>query len=76
MHFTVDGLTFNPDVELLNEYGVEKLSNLRYRNGRLDISVCGKGNRLVAVKVNGKSQSIKKPIAPSEGKTQIELIIK
>ena len=30
MRFTPEGLTFNPDVELLNEYGVEKLSNLRY----------------------------------------------
>ena len=76
MRFTPKGLTFNPDVELLNEYGVEKLSNLRYLNGRLNIVVSGKGTKLAAVKVNGKIQSVKKPIAPANGITEIELIIK
>ena len=76
MRFTPEGLTFNPDVELLNEYGVEKLSNLRYLNGRLNIVISGKGTKLAAVKVNGKTQSVKKPIAPADGITQIELIIK
>ena len=76
MRFTPEGLTFNPDVELLNEYGVEKLSNLRYLNGRLNIVISGKGTKLAAVKVNGKTQSVKKPIAPADGITQIEFIIK
>jgi hypothetical protein len=76
MRFTPEGLTFNPDVELLNEYGVEKLTNLRYLKGRLNITISGKGTKLAAVKVNGKTQSVKKPIAPAEGITEIELIIK
>ena len=76
MSFTPEGLTFDPDVELLNEYGVEELSNLRYLDGRLNITISGKGDKLVAVKVNGKTQSVKKPIAPAAGTTQIELIIK
>ena len=76
MRFTPEGLTFNPDVELLNEYGVEKLSNLRYLSGRLNITISGKGTKLAAVKVNGKTQPINKPITPVAGMTQIELIIK
>ena len=76
MRFTPQGLTFNPDAKLLGEFGVERLSNLRYLNGRLDISVSGKGDKLVAVKVNGKTQPANKPIAPSSGTTQIGLIIK
>ena len=56
--------------------GVEKLSNLRYLNGRLDIIISRKGSKLAAVKVNGKTQSVKKPIAPADGITQIELILK
>jgi hypothetical protein len=42
----------------------------------LNIVISGKGTKLAAVKVNGKSQSVKKPIAPADGITQIELIIK
>ena len=76
MRFTPQGLTFNPDAKLLGEFGVERLSNLRYLNGRLDISVSGKGDKLVAVKVNGKTQPANKPIAPANGTTQIDLIIK
>ena len=76
MRFTTEGLTFSPDVQLLKEFGVERLSNLRYRNGRLDISVSGEGKKLTSVKVNGKVQSPGKPIAPADGTTQIELIIK
>ena len=75
MRFTPEGLTFSPDVQLLKEFGVERLSNLRYRNGRLDISVSGEGKKLTSVKVNGKVQSPDKPIAPADGTTQIELII-
>ena len=76
LRFTPQGLTINPDVKLLNEFGVEQLSNLRYLYGRLNISVNGKGSKLAAVKVNGKTQLPNKPIAPSKGTTQIELIIK
>ena len=76
MRFTPEGLTFSPDVDLINDYGVKELTNLRYLNGRLNIIVSGKGNRLSAVKVNGKTQSVRKPIAPADGITQIELIIK
>ncbi len=76
MRFTPEGLTFGPDVKLLGEFGVERLSNLRYLYGRLDITVSGKGSKLVAVKVNGKTQPANKPIAPSSGTTQIGLIIK
>ena len=76
MCFTPEGLTFNPDVKLLQEYGVENLSNLRYLNGRLNITISGKGSKLAAVKVNGKTQSLKKPIAPADGITEIELVIK
>ena len=75
MRFTPDGLTFSPDVALLQEYGVEKLTNLRYLNGRLDITISGKGSKLASVKVNGKTQSVKKPIAPADGITHIELIL-
>jgi hypothetical protein len=42
----------------------------------LNITISGKGTKLAAVKVNGKTQSVKKPIAPAEGITEIELIIK
>ena len=76
MRFTPEGLTFNPDVKLLQEYGVKELSNLRYLNGQLNITISGKGSKLAAVKVNGQTQSIKKPIAPAEGMTEIELILK
>ena len=76
MRFTPEGLTFKPDVELLQEFGVEKLSNLRYLNGRLNITISGKGSKLASVKVNGTTQSVKKPIAPADGITEIKLIIK
>ena len=76
MRFTPKGLTLNPDARLLSDFGVERLSNLRYRNGRLDISVSGKGGKVAAVKVNGKTQPIHVPIAPANGTTAIELILK
>ncbi len=76
MSFTPRGLTLNPDARLLGEFGVERLSNLRYRNGRLDISVSGKGSKVAAVKVNGRTQPIHAPIAPADGTTTIELILK
>ena len=76
MKFTPEGVTFNPDVQLLQEYGVKQLSNLRYRNGKLDITVSGNGKKLASVKVNGKDQLPTKPIAPANGTTKIELILK
>lgn len=76
MQFTPKGVTFNPCGELLNKYGFKQLTNLRYRNGKLNISVSGTGNKIVSVKVNGKKQSLSKPIAPAEGNVQIEFIVK
>lgn len=76
MTFTPEGVTFSPDVKLLNEYGFARLSNLRYRQGRLDISVSGQGDRLDYMLVNGKKHKTNKPIAPIEGVTSIVFILK
>ena len=75
MKFSPEGVAFSPECKLLGEYGVKRLTGLRYRNGVLDITVSGKGSRLAAVKVNGKAQPPIKPVPPAAGTTKIELVL-
>ncbi len=75
MKFSPDGVVFSPECSLLGEYGVKRLTGLRYRDGFIDITVSGKGSRLAAVKVNGRSQPPSSPVPPAAGTTEIELVL-
>ena len=75
MKFSPDGVVFSPECSLLGEYGVKRLTGLRYRDGFIDITVSGKGSRLAAVKVNGRAQPPSSPVPPAAGTTEIELVL-
>ena len=74
MRFTPEGLTFEPNIQIINEIGFEEIKDVTYRGGTLSITTVGTGDRLVAVKVDGVSQLPVTPIAPQAGNRQIELV--
>ncbi len=74
MRFTPEGLTFEPNIKIATDFGVQEVKEVTYRGGLLDISVTGTGDRLVAVRVDGVEQLPVTPIAPQAGKRQVELV--
>ncbi len=75
MRFTPEGLTFEPNINIMNGFEFQEVKNVTYRGGLLDISVSGSGDKLVAVKVDGVEQLPVTPIAPREGKRTVELVL-
>ena len=74
MRFTPEGLTFESDISILNEYGFQEVKDLAYRGGTLNITKSGTGNKLVAVKVDGVEQLSVTPVAPQAGNRKVELV--
>ena len=73
INFTEEGLVFEPFIP--EQFGGEQvLTNFRYRNAVLDISVKGYGNKIASFTVDGKkSNSL---ISPKlKGKHKIEIIM-
>ena len=74
MRFNGEGLTFEPNIDIINEYGFQEIKKVTYRGGTLNITKSGNGNKLVAVRVNGVEQLPVTPIAPALGERNIELV--
>ena len=73
--FEVDGIRFNPVIpETYN--GTKTLTNFKYRNATLDITVKGFGNEIASVKQNG--EIIENSFLPASisGRHQIEIQMK
>ncbi|MEM1320585.1 MAG: glycogen debranching protein [Bacteroidota bacterium] len=72
MDFRIDGLHFNPVVPKV--YGGEKtLSNFKYRNAVLTITVKGSGNVIQSVQINGKAAE--QAFIPSTATGQQDIVI-
>ena len=74
MRFTPDGLTFEPNIDIINEYNFQEIRKVTYRGGTLNITRSGNGNKLVAVRVNGKELLPVTPIGPENGERNVELV--
>ncbi len=72
MDYQLDGLYLNPTIP--KAYGGTKnISNLKYRNAQLDITIHGHGTRIKTVEINGKKA--KKAFIPSDAKGHFNIVI-
>ena len=72
MSFEVDGLSLNPVIPKVYG-GTRNLSNFKYRNSVLDITVKGYGNQITSVAIDG--ETVEKAFIPAdlEGNHTIEI---
>jgi hypothetical protein len=75
LSFEEDGIRLNPVIPKSYD-GIKKLSNFKYRNANLEITVKGFGNEIASVKMNG--ETINDAFIPSSitGKNNIEIKMK
>lgn len=71
INFTEDGLVFKPFIPKAFE-GKQELTNFKYRNSILDISVSGYGNKIVSFTIDGKKAA---PIITDKLKGKHKIVI-
>lgn len=73
INFTMEGLTFQPFIP--EQFGGEQtLTNFKYRNAVLDISVKGYGNKIASFTINGKKTKVL--ISPKlKGRHKVEIVM-
>jgi hypothetical protein len=72
MHFETNGIRFAPAVPS-NYTGSKTLSNFKYRNAVLNITVRGTGNKIASIKMDGKELTDAFLPASTEGTHAIEI---
>lgn len=72
--FEAEGLSFTPFVPQLMG-GRRSLTNFRYRDAVLDITVSGYGAKIKSFKVNGKEQTPFIPASKAKGVMKIEIVM-
>lgn len=75
LSFEKDGIRLNPVIPK-NYNGIKKLSNFKYRNANLEITIKGFGNEIASVKMNGETTDDAFIPASITGKQNIEIQMK
>lgn len=74
IEFEADGLAFHPFVPKALA-GTRTLTNFKYRDAVLDITVSGRGNVIKSFKVNGKEQQPRILAKKAKGKMTVEIVM-
>ena len=74
MTFTPKGMELAPDFEELQTLGFSELSQVPYQDGFVDIKFTGKGKKLTAIRIDGKSTAKALVPAGKKGTTTVEYV--